>query len=80
MNKSDPLSEEETIPLGHNHTNGAVYSGINVNVEICSALYIFDGHPMLQPISLILSVSKILSLKLISSIPKQNSEFCMKTC
>ena len=24
------------IPLGHNRTNGAVYSKINVKVEICS--------------------------------------------
>ena len=38
MDEYDPLSEQNTIPLGHNRTNGAVYSKINFNVEICSAL------------------------------------------
>ena len=36
--KKDLLSEQDMIPLGRNHTNCAVYSNINFNVEICSAL------------------------------------------
>ena len=38
MDENHPLSEENKIPLGHNRTNGAVYSNINFKVEICSAL------------------------------------------
>ena len=38
MEENDPLSEYNKIPLGHNRTNGAVYSKINFKVEICSAL------------------------------------------
>ena len=38
MDENDPLSELNKIPLGHNRTNGAVYSKINFKVEICSAL------------------------------------------
>ena len=30
------LSEYNNIPLGHNRTNGAIYSKINFKVEICS--------------------------------------------
>ena len=33
----NPLSEQNKIPLGHNCTNGTVYSKINFKVEICSA-------------------------------------------
>ena len=38
MDENDLLSEYIKIPLGHNSTNGAVYSKINFKVEICSAL------------------------------------------
>ena len=38
MDENDPLSEQNKIPLGHNRTEGAVYSKINFKVEICSAL------------------------------------------
>ena len=38
MDENDSLSEYNKIPLGHNRTNGAVYSKINFKVEICSAL------------------------------------------
>ena len=38
MDENDSLSEYIKIPLGHNRTNGAVYSKINFKVEICSAL------------------------------------------
>ena len=38
MDEKDPLFEYNKIPLGHNRTNGAVYSKINFKVEICSAL------------------------------------------
>ena len=37
MDENDPLSEWNKVPLGHNHTNGVVYSKINFKVEICSA-------------------------------------------
>ena len=37
MDENDTLSEYNKIPLGHNRTNGAVYSKIYFNVEICSA-------------------------------------------
>ena len=33
------LSENNMIPLCHNHTTGAVYSKISFKVEICSAHY-----------------------------------------
>ena len=35
--KTNTLSEYNMIPLGHNRTNGAVYSKIYFKVEICSA-------------------------------------------
>ena len=38
MDENNSLSEYIKIPLGHNRTNGAVYSKINFKVEICSAL------------------------------------------
>ena len=38
MDENDSLSEYIKIPLGHNRTNGAVYSKINFKVEKCSAL------------------------------------------
>ena len=38
IDENDSLSEYIKIPLGHNRTNFAVYSKINVKVEICSAL------------------------------------------
>ena len=38
LDENDSLSEYNKIPLGHNRTNGAVYSKINFKVEICSAL------------------------------------------
>ena len=47
MDKNDALSEYNKIPLGHNRTNGAVYSKIYFKVEICSAHKIFDSHPAL---------------------------------
>ena len=37
MDENDALSEYNKIPLGHNRTNGAVYSKINFKFEICSA-------------------------------------------
>ena len=37
MDEDDALSEYNNIPLGHNRTNGAVYSKIYFKVEICSA-------------------------------------------
>ena len=46
MHENDSLSEYNT--LGHNRTNGAVYSKIYFKVEICSALSIFDSHPTLH--------------------------------
>ena len=47
MHENDSLSEYIKIPLGHNRTNGAVYSKIYFKVEICSALSKFDSHPTL---------------------------------
>ena len=44
MHGNDSLSEYNKIPLGHNRTNGAVYSKIYFKVEICSALSEFDSH------------------------------------
>ena len=38
MDENDSLSEYIKISLGHNRTNGAVYSKITFKVEICSAL------------------------------------------
>ena len=38
MDEKDSLSENIKLPLGHNRTNGAVYSKINFKDEICSAL------------------------------------------
>ena len=38
MHENDSLSEYNMIPIGHNGTNGAVYSKITFKVEICSAL------------------------------------------
>ena len=37
MDENDALSEYNKIPLGHNCTNGVVYSKIYFKVEICSA-------------------------------------------
>ena len=37
IDENDALSEYNKIPLGHNRTNGAVYSKIYFKVEICSA-------------------------------------------
>ena len=37
MDENDALSEYNKIPLGHNRTNGAIYSKIYFKVEICSA-------------------------------------------
>ena len=37
MDENNALSEYNKIPLGHNRTNGAVYSEIYFKVEICSA-------------------------------------------
>ena len=34
MDENDALSEYNKIPLGHNRTNSAVYSKINVKVEV----------------------------------------------
>ena len=39
MNENDALSEYNKIPLGHNRTNGAVYSKIYFKVEICSSAH-----------------------------------------
>ena len=36
MDENDALSEYNKTPLGHNRTNGAVYSKIYFKVEICS--------------------------------------------
>ena len=47
MLENDSLSQYNKIPLGHNRTNGAVYSKIYFKVEICSALSKFDSHPTL---------------------------------
>ena len=48
IDENDALSEYNKIPLGHNRTNGTVYSKINFKVEICSAHEKFDSHPMLH--------------------------------
>ena len=45
MDENDSISEYNKTPLGHNRTNGAVYSKIDFKFEICSALQIFDSHP-----------------------------------
>ena len=37
MDENDASSEYNKISLGHNRTNGAVYSKIYFKVEICSA-------------------------------------------
>ena len=37
IDENDSLSEYNKIPLGHNRTNGDVYSKIYFKVEICSA-------------------------------------------
>ena len=47
IDENDSLSEYSKIPLGHNLTNGAVYSKMNFKVEISSALQLFDSHPPL---------------------------------
>ena len=47
MDENDALSYYNKIPLGHNCTNGAVYSKIYVKVDICSAHETFDNHPAL---------------------------------
>ena len=36
MDENDSSSKYNKIPLGHNRTNGAVYSKIYFKVEICS--------------------------------------------
>ena len=38
IDEKDSLSEYMKILLGHNRTNGPVYSKMNFKVEICSAL------------------------------------------
>ena len=48
MHENDSLSEYNKIPLGHNRTNGTVYSKICFKVEICSTLSKFDSHPTLH--------------------------------
>ena len=53
MDETDALSEYNKIPLGHNRTNGAVYSKIYFKVEICSAHYIFDSHPTIPALILL---------------------------
>ena len=37
MDENDALSKYNKIPLGHNRSNGDVYSKIYFKVEICSA-------------------------------------------
>ena len=37
MDENDALSEYNKIPLGHNRTNGVVYSKMHLKVQICSA-------------------------------------------
>ena len=37
MDENNPLSEKNKTPLGHNRTNGAVYSKITLNLR--SALH-----------------------------------------
>ena len=37
MGGNDSLPKYSKIPLGHNRTNGAVYSKIYFKIEICSA-------------------------------------------
>ena len=37
IDENDALPEYNKIPLGHNRTNGPVYSKIYFEVEICSA-------------------------------------------
>ena len=37
IDENNSLSEYNKIPLGHNRTNGAVYSKIDFKDEICSA-------------------------------------------
>ena len=54
IDENDSLSEYNKILLDHNRTNGAVYSKINFKVEICSALSLFDSHPALLFLALIL--------------------------
>ena len=44
MDENNTLTEYNKIPLGHNRTNGTVYSNIYFKV-LCSAHYIFDSHP-----------------------------------
>ena len=48
IDENNTLSKYNKIPLGHNRTNGAVYSKIDFKVEICSALSLFDSHPTLH--------------------------------
>ena len=48
MDENDTLSEYNKISLGHNRTNGVVYSKIYFKVEICSAHQIFESHPTLH--------------------------------
>ena len=48
MHENDLLSEYNKIPLGHNRTNGAVYSKTYFKVNVCSALSKFESHPMLH--------------------------------
>ena len=53
IHENDSLSEYNKIPLGHNRTNGAVYSKIYFKVQICSALSIFESHPTLGPLNVL---------------------------
>ena len=40
MDGNDTLSEENKIPLGHNRTNGAVYSKINFKLYNVTTVFI----------------------------------------
>ena len=73
MNKNDPFSKLNEILLGHNSPNGVVNSKSSFKVEICNALWIFDSHPMLHSLSLILSLSKILISILIAIIVEERT-------
>ena len=52
MDENDSLSEYIKIPLGHNHTNGAVYSKINFKLEICTLVIRYSSGSSIPAIIL----------------------------
>ena len=67
MDENDPLSEKNKIPLGHNRINGAVYSKINFNVEICSTLRYLIVIPRFIPCSILVTITTAVFITLLTT-------------